>query len=216
MGMDKSNSNFEVCQLENNVVVLEDDYTSRYEGFDPNNPESYIIFSLLQNSHLEQSLIFAEQVQKQMAFGPIKKNRGIKQDVFLVLWKCTMPSTLIELGFLSNPSDIKELINKESHKKMAKSIYDAFINYKNQYENHIDNSTIVTDPIQDNYRIQIMALSKLLDCNSPQFKGLECSVVKSGKLYRYTYGNFATQEEASNELIRIKRLFPEAYVIKTE
>ncbi|HPS95583.1 MAG TPA: N-acetylmuramoyl-L-alanine amidase, partial [Bacteroidales bacterium] len=87
MGMDKSSSNLEVSKLENSVVVLEgDDFSSKYEGFDPNVPESYIIFSLLQNSHLEHSLSFASLVQRNLSKGPIIINRGIKQAGLLVLW----------------------------------------------------------------------------------------------------------------------------------
>ena len=103
MGQDKNSENLEICQLENSVITLEDDYTSNYQGFDPKNPESYIIFSLLQNAHLEQSLDFATLVQKNADAGPITNNRGVKQANFIVLWKCTMPAVLIELGY-SRPS----------------------------------------------------------------------------------------------------------------
>lgn len=134
MGMDKSSSNLEVCKLENSVIVLEGDYSSKYEGFDPNVPESYIIFSLLQNSHLEQSLILATSIQKQLSNGPIKQNRGIKQGALLVLWKTTMPSVLVELGFISNTNDNRILTNKDSHVDFAYNMFKAFEEYKAQYE----------------------------------------------------------------------------------
>ena len=146
MGMDKTNSNLEVCLKENSVVSLEEDYDSKYSGYDPNNPESFIIFSLLQNSHLEQSLIFAAKVQENLKKGPISASRGIKQGPILVLWKCTMPSTLIELGFLSNSTDYKYLTNKTYQQNMARAIFNAFSSYKKEYEkkntNHIEVSEI--------------------------------------------------------------------------
>jgi N-acetylmuramoyl-L-alanine amidase len=135
MGMDKSSSNLEVTMLENSVILMEgDDYSTRYEGFDPNNPESYIIFSLLQNAHLEQSLEMASLIQKHFDKGPVKVNRGIKQGPLLVLWKTSMPSVLVELGFISNPLDFKALSNYSNHEKFASLIFNAFIEYKLQYE----------------------------------------------------------------------------------
>jgi len=135
MGMDKTSSNLEVSKLENSVVVLEgEDFSSKYEGFDPNVPESYIIFSLLQNSHLEHSLSFASLVQRNLSKGPIVINRGIKQDGLLVLWRTTMPSVLVELGFISNNSDLDILVQDENQDKFARAIFDAFTEYKGIYE----------------------------------------------------------------------------------
>ena len=105
MGTHKSDDNFQVCKTENSVIVIEDDYQTKYQGFNPNSPESYIIFSLLQNMHQEQSIKYAANVQSQFAKGPITVNRGVKQGGLLVLWKTTMPSVLTELGFISNPKD---------------------------------------------------------------------------------------------------------------
>lgn len=135
MGLDKSSSNLEVSKLENSVIVLEgDDFSSKYEGFDPNVPESYIIFSLLQNSHLEHSLAFASMVQNRFSKGPIIIDRGIKQAGLLVLWRTTMPAVLVELGFISNSYDYSILVRNENHDKFANAIFDAFLEYKNVYE----------------------------------------------------------------------------------
>jgi N-acetylmuramoyl-L-alanine amidase len=135
MGMDKSSSNLEVSKLENSVVILEgDDFSSKYEGFDPNVPESYIIFSLLQNSHLEHSLSFASLVQRNLSKGPIVINRGIKQAGLLVLWRTTMPAVLVELGFISNSSDLGILVQEGNQDKFAGAIFDAFLEYKDIYE----------------------------------------------------------------------------------
>ncbi len=134
MGMDKSSSNLEVTMLENSVIALEGDVESKYDGFDPKNPESYIIFSLLQNAHLEQSLIMASLIQDQFTKGPIRVNRGIKQGGLLVLWKTTMPAVLVELGFISNSTDLPILESSDNQMLFAGNILKAFDAFKKQYE----------------------------------------------------------------------------------
>ena len=150
MGIDKTNSNFEVTMLENSVIMLEgDDYSTNYGGFNPNDPESYIVFSLLQNAHLEQSLIMASLVQKHFANGPIKVNRGIKQGPFLVLWQTSMPGILVELGFITNQNDLRVLNDKRNHDKFAESIFNAFYEFKTQYEKGNDSGSYLPVPIKE-------------------------------------------------------------------
>ncbi|MEN6618905.1 MAG: N-acetylmuramoyl-L-alanine amidase [Rikenellaceae bacterium] len=229
MGMDKSSSNLEVTMLENSVIALEGDHESKYEGFDPNNPESYIIFSLLQNAHLEQSLIMASLIQDQFSKGAIKINRGIKQGGLLVLWKTTMPAVLVELGFISNSSDYKELINTNNHYQFANSIFRAFEDFKIQYEH---GSKIVADvemktekqapqkadsEDSPHFRIQILAVTKILPKNSSDLRGEKnVQYIRVGKFYKYSVGEFSSKEEAANELKNIKKKFPQAFIIKVE
>lgn len=186
MGVDKSSSNLEVSKLENSVVVFEDDYTSKYQGFDPENPESYIIFSLLQNSHLEQSLNLAETIQESLTYGPIRKSRGIKQAGFLVLWRATMPSVLVELGFISNYSDYKILIEKESHSIFAKNIFNAFSKYKEKFDTSDTSSINVAKPqvevkqvIQETTRISENRLNKVIKQNLTTEQNFEESINKT-------------------------------------
>lgn len=229
MGQDMSKSNFEVCQLENSVIVLEDDYSSNYQGFDPNNPESYIIFTLLQNSHLEQSLDFATLVQKYAANGPITTNRGVKQDNFIVLWKCTMPAVLIEIGFISNQSDMKILTDKNSQQNIAGNIFKAFQSYKKQYDTELytseasgntvsteSNPATVSANSENGFGIQIMASRKLLGKNAREFKGWSCKYIKAGNIYKYFIGPYSTREEAGKDLQKVKNSFPEAFIIKVD
>jgi N-acetylmuramoyl-L-alanine amidase len=251
MGIDKSNANLEVSKLENSVVVLEDDYSSKYQGFDPNNPESYIIFSLLQNSHLEQSLNLAETIQESLKSGPIKKSRGIKQAEFLVLWRATMPSVLIEIGFISNFSDYKILIDKEAQKDFAKSIFNAFSKYKEKFNTQKgENTDSVKQPKSESvmiperqikqtdqitkktekevknlnnlndttgkmiYMIQLLAVSKEISPNSPELKGVKNpEIVKIGNYYKYFTGKYTNFDEAKSELIKIRKLFPQAFIV---
>lgn len=134
MGSNRNKENFEVCKAENSVIVIEEDYERKYQGFDPNSPESYIIFSLLQNTHLEQSLKFADLVQKELKSGPIYVNRGVKQGGLVVLWRTTMPAVLTEIGFLSNSADLAILTTKEGQNKIANRLFSAFSKYKAEYE----------------------------------------------------------------------------------
>ena len=122
MGNDKAEENIEVAKLENSAILMEDDYTSHYEGFDPKSPESYIIFQLMQNSYLKQSLEMAAAVQLQVKVATPVVDRGVKQAGFLVLYKTAMPSVLVELGFMSNPDEEKYLNSTAGQEKMAKAL----------------------------------------------------------------------------------------------
>ncbi len=130
MGLHKSEANLAVAQLENKAILLEEDYHVQYEGFDPKSPEGYIFFSMLQNAYLDQSLNLASQVQKHIKETVSMYNRGVKQAGFLVLYKTTMPSILVETGFISNQHDEKILISEEGQNKFALSIYRAVKDYK--------------------------------------------------------------------------------------
>jgi len=216
MGLNMSEDNMEVCQMENSVITLEDNYSSKYEGFDPNSPESYIIFSLLQNSHLEQSLKLAEGIQKMSEIGPLKHSRGVRQAGFVVLWRCTAPAVLTELGFLTNDSDFKILSDKRNHSALAGNIFKAIKMYKNDYEfssSKPDDKEITVVDSEVVFAIQIFASVKVLESGSPEFKGLDCYRVKKDNFNKYVTGRFSTLDEAKNNLDKVKALFPDAFII---
>ncbi len=144
MGLDKTGANMEVAKRENAVITFEEDYSSKYEGYDPNSPESFIIFSLMQNSYLEQSLALASLVQEELPKTSIKNNRGVKQAGFLVLWRTAMPSVLIELGFISNSADEKILAKADGQEQLARAICKAFTSYKEYYEKGVNYTTAYT------------------------------------------------------------------------
>ncbi len=126
--------NMDVVRRENSVIKLEDDYTTRYEGFDPADPESYIFMNLMQNAYLEQSFKFAQLVDNEMKGGAIQHSRGISQDPFYVLWRTAMPAVLIECGFMSNSADREALITEKGRERIASDIYKAFRAYKKEYD----------------------------------------------------------------------------------
>ncbi|MFY8190863.1 MAG: N-acetylmuramoyl-L-alanine amidase family protein [Bacteroidia bacterium] len=134
MGLNQSAGNLDVAKRENEVVLLEDNYLTQYEGFDPKSPESHIYFSLFQNAHMEQSIKLAAKVESQLSEKIKRPSRGVKQAGFVVLWKTKMPSILIETGFLSNAKDRTFLTSKEGVNKMSDGVVDAILEHKKTYE----------------------------------------------------------------------------------
>ncbi len=135
MGLHKNDGNLRVAQRENSVIELEDNYKERYGDFDPSSPESYILLSLNQNAYLEQSTLFASKVQEQFEKRVGLFNRGVKQAGFWVLWRTTMPSVLIESGFLTNSKEEDFLVSTKGQEYIASAIFRAFRAYKKEMEN---------------------------------------------------------------------------------
>jgi len=134
LGLTRSAENLEVAKRENSVILLEDDYTTKYEGFDPNSPESYIIFEFMSNKYMEQSLQFAGYIQNDFKSVAKRTDRGVRQAGFLVLRKTSMPSVLIELGFINNPVEAKFLTSRLGQRSMATAIYTGFKRYKYAFD----------------------------------------------------------------------------------
>lgn len=133
LGLARTDENLEVAMSENSAILLEENYQQRYEGFDPNSSESYIIFEFMQNKHLEQSVSLASEIQK--AFKEAKRtDRGVRQAGFLVLRKTSMPSVLVELGYISNRQEEAYLSSSEGQQALAKALYQAFVQYKRTYD----------------------------------------------------------------------------------
>jgi N-acetylmuramoyl-L-alanine amidase len=130
MGLHRADDNLDVAKRENASILMEDDYIQKYDGYDPNSPEGHIILSMYQNAHLDQSILFADFVEKQFIQGLARKSRGVKQAGFVVLRNTTMPSVLIETGFLSHDNDESYLDDPENQVSMAQAIFNAFSSYK--------------------------------------------------------------------------------------
>lgn len=137
LGLHKSAANLEVAKRENSVMVMEQDYSTSYAGFDPNSAESYIIFELNQNKHLTQSVNFAEKVQHQLVRTAHRADKGVRQAGFWVLWSTGMPSVLVELDFLCNPAQEKYLASQAGQKEMARAIFNAFCEYKDDFSDKL-------------------------------------------------------------------------------
>ncbi len=224
--------NMELCRRENSVILLEDDYSTNYQGFDPEDPESFIFFNLMQNAFYEQSLLFAGDVIQSLSGGPIVKNRGVSQDPFFVLWKTSMPSVLLELGFISNSADLKVLTSEKGRSQIASRLFSAFKKFKTKYDSSLDYSTGITKPAEAStssgnaiaglktgdtgaeYGIQIMAGSRKLSERDKSFKGYRPRVVKSGNIYKYIICISESEAEAKSGLATVRKKFPEAFMVR--
>lgn len=131
LGIDKMASNLAVAMRENAVMLLEDNYETTYQGFDPNSVDSYIMFELMQDQYFDQSLQFATQVQQQFSGSLKRADRGVRQAGFWVLHKSACPSVLVEMGFISNPEEERFLASQEGKEAVATALYNAFVTHKN-------------------------------------------------------------------------------------
>lgn len=145
LGMARADENLEVAKRENSVILVEDDYQERYEGFDPKSAESYIIFELMQDQHMAQSVEFARMVQKEFRTTGGRQDKGVHQAGFLVLRETSMPSVLIELGYISTHDEETFLNSQNGIRKMSQSIYNAFLDYKKAQTKAATDATDSTD-----------------------------------------------------------------------
>lgn len=130
MGMDAMNENLRVAQRENSVISMEEDFTTKYQSFDVNSAESHIIFELNQQRHLQQSIQFAQEVQRNMVKVAHRVDAGVHQAGFIVLAHTAMPAVLVEMDYISNPTSEQFLISQEGSKQLAQALYTAFIRYR--------------------------------------------------------------------------------------
>ena len=141
LGMHKNDDNLAVAMRENSVMKLEKDYSTTYEGFDPNSSESYIIFEISQNQHVKQSLEFASRVQQEFIKVAKRKNNGVRQAGFWVLARTSMPAVLVELDFICNPTVESFLDSESGQEKLAKSLFNSVKSYKASYHSATDDKS---------------------------------------------------------------------------
>ena len=134
LGLHRTDDNLEVAKKENSVILIESDYEQRYAGFNPNSSESYIIFEFLQDKNMEKSVDFATLIQRQFKSTAKRIDKGVHQAGFLVLRETTMPGVLVELGYISTPDEERYLLTESGTDALARSIYQAFVSYKNQHD----------------------------------------------------------------------------------
>ena len=212
MGLHTADENLETAKRENSAILLENDFESNYEGFDPNSDAGHIILSMYQNLYLDQSIEFASMVEEE--FG-LKTSRGVKQAGFVVLRRATMPAILVETGFLSNPSDEKRLLSKKGQEKISSALFTAFQKYKSiksPVEVTLDSLDHKEPIIAQEFRIQVAAKKEVQTDLFAHVDGLE--IFKEGNLYKYVTRPYADRAEA----IRAKELlvasgYKEAFIV---
>ena len=220
--------NQELCRRENSVILLEDDYATKYQGFNPDNPESFIMFNLMQNAFYEQSILFAAEVDSELSKGPFRTNRGISQNPFYVLWKTAMPAVLLELGFISNPADLKVLNSSGGREQIATRLFNAFASFKKKYDGSLDYSVdletkkAVAAPADKavvdkaSYGVQILLLSRKLQEGDRALKGYSAEIYPAGKMYKYIIGVSGDESKARSTLASVRKKFPDAFVVRIE
>lgn len=232
----KNNSDYfakskSVAQRENSVMLLEDDYKTSYQDFNPDSPESVIGHSLMWQANYDNSLLFAAEYDALIHKSPYRESgyTGIHQDVFYLLWATNMPAALLEIGFISNPSDYAVLSSAEGQEKIAQSLFTAFKNYKQKFDASVgavpaatektvpEKAVVVTEEDgEPYYGIQIMGLARLLKNGDPALKGLEVQAVKEAdsNIYKYVCGKHGTKALAQERLAVVRKKFPDAFVVK--
>lgn len=240
LGLDRSNTNLSVAMRENEVMKLEDDYTTVYEGFDPSSTESYIAFEMMQHKNMDQSISLAEAVQNQLVRHAGRKNNGVRQAPFWVLVRTTMPAILVELDFICNPAMEKFMASPAGSDKLAQAIYNGVEIYRKgglktgapavaprrkapanpEPETADEEKTTTKQDKQSDkgivYKIQFMTSPKALPKGSAGFKGLSpVDSYKDGGMIKYTYGSYSSMAEANKALPKVKKKFSDAFVIKT-
>ena len=233
MGLSKNKSNLDVAKKENSVIMMEDDYKTKYAGFDPKAPESIIGLTLIQEDYIHQSIDLASRVQDGFTYDLKRKNRGVKQGPFWVLHGAFMPSILIELGFVSNKDEGAYLSSKKGQKELAESIAKGIIEYKNAYyggdatislsassETTTSSTPAKTTPTKTEnkenskevktvkgviFKVQIAASSRVLELKPKNFNGLaNVTMEKAGKINKYFYGQTSNYNEAKKRLEEAK------------
>jgi len=218
LGLHANKRNFNVAKRENSVILLEKDYKKNYK-YNPNSPESIIGLSLLQEENLDQSLLLASSIQNNFTKKNRRKSRGVKQAGFVVLFQTTMPSVLVELGFLTNKKEGRYLNSKNGQKAMSKSIASSIIEYVSQLKlNMVDvegeyipevvaakkNNRLKKEVIL--FKIQISSSKRKIAAKSYNFKGLRnIERVKVQSYYKYYYGKTSNYKSIQSLLKTVKK-----------
>jgi N-acetylmuramoyl-L-alanine amidase len=229
MGLSMDEQNLAVAMKENEVILLEKDYSTKYEGFDPKSPESYIMFTLMQNIYQQQSTNLASKIQAEYKASIKGIDRGVKQAGFWVLFMTTMPSILTETGFITNPTEEKFLNSKEGQDYIASALFRACRSYINEIDSKSGISTMKEKyPVQDTgvvtsivspdnetvYMVQVAASASKTIVIPENFNGLkDITEITSGDRYKYASGRFAEYQDAVKYRKKLEEIYPDAFVI---
>ena len=218
----RTSANLNAALQENKAILLENDYETHYEGYDPNSPESMIIFEFMQNEYQKESLKMATFTQNQMVSSAKRSDRGVHQAGYLVLWKSTMPSILVELGFISNDAECKYLVSQKGVDEMSQSLYKAFSEYLDYHNKQMEKAVPASQAIgqRENeqkapvYKVQFMSLKKPLGSNDKTLKAYpNVSYYVEGGVYKYTCGDTTDLEEAEKTKKTVQKKYKDAFVI---
>lgn len=241
LGMHRAKDNLDVAMRENSVISMEKGYQQTYAGFDPRSSESYIMFEFMQDKNMEKSVELASMIQRSVCRVAGRTNKGVHQAGFLVLRETSMPSCLIELGFITTRDEERALNDKGTVDDIARGIYQAFREYKRKHAGGgAGTYAVASSPETDSsseretrkeeqreerrkrksdkeapvFKVQVMASDTKLKKGDRQFKGeKDCEYYKEGGLYKYTIG----ESRDYNEIYRLRKKllekFPQAFIV---
>ena len=221
LGMHRAADNLAVAKRENSVILVEKDYKQVYQGFDPNSSESYIMFEFIQDKNMAKSVELAKMVQQEVCAQANRPNKGVHQAGFLVLRATSMPSCLIELGFITT-SDEEQLLNSERGiENHARGIYRAFNRYKQKYDDNIvvpynapkkkERVEIKVAPV---FKVQILATDYQLKKNDSQLKGeKDVDLYQEKGWFKYTIGASSDYQEINQLRKTLQAKFPQAFIV---
>ena len=232
LGQHRADENLEVAKRENSVILLEDNYEINYEGFDPNSTESYIMFSLMQNTYFNQSIQFGDFVQDQFRDRANRKDLGVREQGLLVLAQTSMPGVLVETGFISNAEEENYLLSQYGQEIIASAIYRGFKEYKEQIDRRSDLTVVVADApaaaVEDSsqpgvdpldagqiiFSVQLASSKNKVATDPSSFKGYsQVRVIRDGRWFKYLVGQEDSYHAALQRCQRIKSDYPDAFVV---
>lgn len=236
LGLNRASTNLDVAMRENSVMKLEDDYSTTYCDFDPTSAESYIMFEMAQNAHIDQSIRLADEIQRELITTAGRRDKGVRQAPFWVLVRTSMPAVLVELDFICNPESERFLASDKGRDDLAQAIYNGIATYRRGLKTPAKagkpaksdrtNDSSATDAGEKTskatenkivYKVQILTSDKPLSKNDSRLSGLtDVDSYRHGGAVKYTVGSFATPAEAQKCLEKLKQHFPDAFVIKTK
>lgn len=194
MGLHTAEENLAVAKRENASILLERDYQKNYGGYDPKAPETHIILSMMQNAYLEQSINLADKIEQSFKKRTGMKSRGVKQAGFVVLKRATMPSVLVETGFLTNPRNESLLMSADGQQKVADALVKAFTEYKRQ----VDEELLRTLAIEQN---QIKVINASQPTSSPTSRPSQTSTTTVTSRPVYNSSNTTSSSTTSNKIV---------------
>jgi len=232
LGQHRADENFDVAVRENSVILLEEDYETRYEGFDPKSTESYIMFSLMQKTYFKQSIEFGDFVQDQFRDRAGRKDLGVREQGIYVLAQTSMPGVLVETGFISNSEEEKYLMTNYGQDIIASAIYRGFREYKEEIDRRSnlsvavennetavptagsDSPPAIIEPNQVFFAIQIASSRSKTSTEPAAFKGYtDVSIIEDGRWFKYMVNQETSYQKVLNQCLNVKKDFPDAFVI---
>jgi N-acetylmuramoyl-L-alanine amidase len=226
MGLHKSEANLEVAKLENAAILNEENFADMYEGFDPNQDEDYITLTMFQDAFLDQSTMLADEIQRQFRERVKRKDRGVFQAGFLVLYRTTMPGVLVETGFITNPEDERFLKSEDGQAYIASAIFRSFKFYKEEMERKDNKAQLVVKeyveepeavkPPEVYFRVQFTSSKTKKTFDPKKYKDIpDIREYRQDGWYKYSTGNFRSYDEAlrHQKFVRENKKYKDAFII---